>query len=278
MTLFFRFFLSFICVFSASLHSDQAHAQAQREVDPNFIPRSLYLEQAYTHFKVENSRAQFLSKRGIELFIKNRFINEAYKFLQERGRDVNIDEIQGIVVDLRHSTNHVHFLGPDITGGIKGIFAVEFKGDKATYVHFPKVPKYIEEMYDVYVLAQKSVKGPCKLDYNTIVIREKGGYLAYSLVSEPHEKSVIMGGHFLLKIAKEELKWKITEYKPFDTLCVPVSKSLKDKFGRIAINYGAMPNEIHSFLSLQYNQELYIKTGAENWSVENSIIQIDTQK
>jgi hypothetical protein len=172
----------------------------------------------------------------------------------------------------------VHFLGPDITGGIKGIFAVEFKGDKATYVHFPKVPKYIEDMYNVYVLAQKSVKGPCKLDYNTIVIREKGGYLAYSVVSEPHEKSVIMGGHFLLRVSKEDLKWKITEYKPFDTLCVPISKSLIDKFGRIAINYGAMPNEIHSFLSLQYNQELFIKTGTENWSVDNSIIQIDTKK
>tara|TARA_R110002124_G_scaffold64985_2_gene177415 strand:+ start:217011 stop:217847 length:837 start_codon:yes stop_codon:yes gene_type:complete len=278
MTLFFRVLLSFLCVFAVVTYADLAHAQAQKEIDPNFIPRSLYLEQAYTHFKVENSRAEFLSKRGVELYVKNRFINEAYEFLQERGRDINIDEINGIVVDLRHNTNLVHFLGPDVTGGIKGIFAVEFKGDKAVYVHFPKVPKYIENMYEVYVLAQKSVKGPCKLPYNTIVIREKDQYLAYSVVSEPHEKSIIMGGHFLLKISKKDQKWEITEYKPFDTLCVPVSKNLIDKYGRLAINYGAMPNEIHSFLSLQYNQELYIKTGTENWSVDNSIIDISTKK
>ena len=147
MTLFFRVLLSFLCVFAVVTYADLAHAQAQKEIDPNFIPRSLYLEQAYTHFKVENSRAEFLSKRGVELYVKNRFINEAYEFLQERGRDINIDEINGIVVDLRHNTNLVHFLGPDVTGGIKGIFAVEFKGDKAVYVHFPKVPKYIENMY-----------------------------------------------------------------------------------------------------------------------------------
>ena len=167
----------------------------------------------------------------------------------------------------------MHFLGLDVTGGIKGVFAVEFKGSKAVYVHFPKVPEYLEKMYEVYVLAEKSVKGPCQLDYNTIVIEENGEYLAYSIVSEPHPKSVIVGGHFRLKIKEEKGKWKIAEYVPYDTLCVPVGKAFIDQDGRIALNYAGAPHEIHAFLSIQYNQDILIKDGKTNWLVKHGLIQ-----
>jgi hypothetical protein len=267
----------FLALFGLSCVSIFAHhAMAQGRIDTHNQDekgeKSLYLEQAYDHFKVTNSRIPHVSKRGIELYIKNDLINRAYEFLGKRDRDINISDIKAVVVELKDNKNLVHFLGEDVTGGIKGIFGVEFKGKKPVYVHFPKVADHLKDMYEVYVLAQKSVKGPCQLDYNTIVIKEGGEFLTYTVVAQPHEKSVIMGGHFLLRIHKENKKWKIEEYRPFDTLCVPVNKRLADKEGRIAVNYGALPHEVHAFLSLQYEQPLLINTGTDKWDVSMSMI------
>lgn len=276
MTRFKFIFLVLVSLSCVSMFSHQGAAQGMSNTHNQHsnAERSLYLEQAYDHFKISNSRIPHISRRGIELYIKNDFINRAYEFLRERGKDINIDEINAVVVELRDNKNLVHFLGEDVTGGIKGIFGVEFKGTKPVYVHFPKVADHLKGMYEVYVLAQKSVKGPCQLDYNTIVIKDGAEFLAYNVVAEPHQKSVIMGGHFLLRINKDKEgdKWSITEYRPFDTLCVPVSKRLADKEGRIAVNYGALPHEIHAFLSLQYEQPLLINTGMDKWDVSMGLI------
>ncbi|MCS5596042.1 MAG: hypothetical protein NZ828_02185 [Alphaproteobacteria bacterium] len=238
------------------------------------VYKSIFLEQAYDHYKVKSSASHSVSRRGVELYLKNDLINQAYDFLGKRNEDVDVGEIDAVIVDLQDTRNFVHFLGRDVTGGLKGVFGVEIIGKRMTYVHFPKVPEYIEEMYNIYVLAHKSVKGPCQLDYNMIVLHEDGQYLVYNVVAEPHDKSVIVGGHFLLKMARDKKtgKLKINEYKPFDTLCVPVNKSLIDKDGRIALNYAAFPSEIHSFLSLQYELPILINTGTDKWEVSKGLI------
>jgi|TARA_R110002126_G_scaffold13118_1_gene56239 hypothetical protein len=274
MTRFKFIFIALLGLSCVSMFAHQGRAQNSIDTHNQFEKnaRSLYLEQAYDHFKVSNSRIPHVSKRGIELYIKNDFINRAYEFLGERGKDVNVNDINAVIVELKDNKNLVHFLGEDVTGGIKGIFGVEFKGKKPVYVHFPKVADHLKEMYEVYLLAQKSVKGPCKLEYNTIVIKDGPEFLTYNVVAQPHKKSVIMGGHFLLRILKENKKWKIEEYRPFDTLCVPVNKRFADKEGRISVNYGALPHEVHAFLSLQYEQPLLINTGADKWDVSMSMI------
>ncbi len=274
MTRFKFIFFALVGLFFLSLFAQQGVAQSSFNTHDTHkkAERSLYLEQAYEHFKVRNSRITHISKRGVELYIKNDFINRAYEFLRERGKDVNIGDINAVIVELKDNKNLVHFLGQDVTGGIKGIFGVEFKGKKPVYVHFPKVADNLKEMYDVYTLAQKSVKGSCQLDYNIIVIKERDEFLVYNVVAEPHTKSVIMGGHFLLRINEEDEKWIISEYRPFDTLCVPVNKRLRDEEGRIAVNYGALPHEIHAFLSLQYEQPLLINTGTDKWDVSMGLI------
>ncbi len=251
-----------------------AQAQTSEAVEDFARGKSLYLEQAYEHYGVRKSELQSTVKRGIELYTKNDMINQAYAFLKKRREGVNVDEIEAVIVDMHDNKNVVHFLGKDVTGGVKGVFGVEITNKRLTYVHFPKVPEYLERMYKVYTLANRSVKGPCELDYNMIVIQEGQEYLAYNVVAEPHNQSMILGGHFLLRISEDPKtkKFKIDEYRPYDTMCVPISRSMVDKEGRISINYAAKPNEIHSFLTMQYEQPIQINTGTSKWVVRRGLV------
>ena len=67
---------AFFCVY-AFTHQTRAQNSIDTHNAYSKNEKSLYLEQAYDHFKVSNSRSPHISKRGIELYVKNDFINRA---------------------------------------------------------------------------------------------------------------------------------------------------------------------------------------------------------
>lgn len=261
-----KIFFVQLCVACLFMSNDVVHAD-----EPEHLIPSTLLAQAYEHFKLDESILRGVSEKGIELYVKNDILNKVLLFLD--GRDKDLSKVDAIIVDLIGDKNVVHFLGKDVTGAVKNIFGVEVKGKKMTFVHFPKLAKRFTDMFTIYKMAESSVKGPCNQNYNIIIIKSDDGYDVYSVVAQPHDKSIILGGHFLLRFVPDGDNWKISEYRPFDTVCVPVNKSFVDNEGYIALNYAALPNIIHSFLSIQYQQRILINTGEQKLTIINGVVE-----
>jgi hypothetical protein len=227
---------------------------------------------------------------GRKIYDQDIIAAEATDILFAQNLDLSQYPIRGWVVEERNQKTIVTFIG-EYDGEFFAIFEISKQGkQKATFTNLDKseLSAYQAAVFAARTLAMQNIKKPCSDRYNFVIVKNPidQGFLVYALAATVDPNAVIVGGHYRFSVSQDGKNLEKAER--LSASCLTLDKSTQNlPAGATSVGFmvtssvSERPLEIHVFLSLLHQIDLFVSTSTEKvWLVQNGRIekiQLDNQ-
>jgi hypothetical protein len=192
---------------------------------------------------------------------------------------LSVESEQSIIVRYYTKKDNAMYVFAEASMGLKS-----FKSDRGTR-YSPLRPASATEMASLKArsLALNSKNLNCTDPFNSVILpfnENNTPILRTYLFSPWTENKAPLGGHHLLKI-KADGSEMLSQYSLTKT-CINYNPNLIEKMDSFMLTHltSDTPNEMHVFMSLQYQKPIFITTVSNglNWKVDRAKIQLSARK
>lgn len=174
--------------------------------------------------------------------------------------------------------NRVDFLASNGNEVVR-FYSVDFSTEPATLTTDSEDIIGGEEaaMFKALLRARDLAAVPCERPYNTAVLRAPNGtdWLVYFLAATTDPNEVMIGGHVRVRV--DSTGSQLEAVQPLSKSCLTLQKQSgpegSETVGMVVTHSGPLPTEVHVFVSLLDQIDLYVLTEqGKKWAVEQGRI------